>query len=97
VTSVPSSASDKKGVGILTALTCAVGVAALFALGQAVTFAWLSALPEHAPRLESLERMLWTYALLFCALVALEVKVVWMLVQRLREREPRAANGHHDL
>jgi hypothetical protein len=61
--------SPRVQAGRLLALLCAVAVATFFSLGQAITFAWLSAFPEQASRLESLAWRFWSYAALSLVLV----------------------------
>jgi hypothetical protein len=74
------------GVGRLIALLCTVAVATLFSLGQAITFAWLSAFPEQASRLESLEWRFWSYAALALVLLVVDIRIVWIILRRVLYR-----------
>jgi hypothetical protein len=65
---------------------CVVAIATFFALGQALTFAWLSALPEQASRLNSLAWRVWAYAALLLVLVVVDLRLVWMILRRLLHR-----------
>lgn len=85
---------DRWGVGRLAALLCVVAVAAFLSTGQAITFAWLSAFPEQASRLESLEWKFWIYAALSLVLVVVALKLVWLILRRMiyrgRQRAPQS-------
>lgn len=67
---------------------CVAVVATFFAMGQALTFAWLSALPEQASRLESLAWRFWSYVALSVILVVIDLGLVWVLLRR-SIRRPR--------
>jgi hypothetical protein len=60
-------------------------LAALFAAGQAVTFAWLSAFPERASQLESLEIKFWSYAAVSAALVIIDLVLLVALVRQINK------------
>ena len=61
-------------------------VAALFAVGQAITFAWLSSFPERASNLESLEFRFWGYAAIAVALVLIDLGLLVRLVRQIKGR-----------
>lgn len=79
------------GVGRLVAVLCVVAIATFFALGQAFTFAWLSAFPEQAPRLDSLAWRFCTYAALSLVLVVVDLRLAWMILRRLLHRGEQGA------
>ena len=79
------------GVGRLAALLCVVAVATFLSAGQAITFAWLSAFPEQAPRLGSLEWKFWSYAALSLVLAVVDLKLVWMIVRKVLHRGKQGA------
>lgn len=49
-----------------------------------MTLAWLSAFPEQASRLGSLEWRFWSYAALFLVLVVVDLRLAWVLRRVLR-------------
>lgn len=61
-------------------------LAALFALGQAVTFAWLSSFPERAPQLESLEVKFWSYVAIAAALVIIDLGLLVRMVRQIKAK-----------
>jgi|OpeIllAssembly_1097287.scaffolds.fasta_scaffold2525779_1 TRAP-type C4-dicarboxylate transport system permease small subunit len=63
-------------------------IAAFLSAGQAITFAWLSAFPERASQLESLEIRFWAYAAISVTLVAIAVTLIVKLVRNRK-------NGTH--
>jgi membrane protein implicated in regulation of membrane protease activity len=76
------------GVGHLAALLCLLVIATLFALGQAITFAWLSATHVDAARLESLQWRFWSYAALVMTCAVFDIVILWKIwrgVQRRRK------------
>ena len=71
-----------------------VSLAAFLAAGQAVTFAWLSAFPERASQLESLETRFWGYATVSAILVIVDLILLVRLVRRGRNRpKPKSERG----
>jgi membrane protein implicated in regulation of membrane protease activity len=62
-------------------------LAAFLAAGQAITFAWLSAFPEQASRLHTLEIKFWSYATLAVVLVIIDLGLLVRLIQQIRERK----------
>ena len=78
---------NRWGVGRLAALLCIVASAAFLSIGQAITFTWLSALPEQAARLESLEWKFWIYAALSVVLVLVAINLVWLILRRTIRRD----------
>lgn len=62
---------------------------ALFAAGQAVTVAWLSAFPERASQLEALEIKFWGYATLSAILVIIDLVLFVRLVKQIKDRVRR--------
>lgn len=64
-------------------------IAALFAAGQAITFAWLSAFPERASQLDTLEIKFWGYATLSAALVIIDLVLFVRLVKQIKTRARR--------
>lgn len=61
-----------------------VSLAAFLAAGQAVTFAWLSAFPERASQLESLEVKFWVYAIVSAILVIVDLVLLVRLVLQIK-------------
>lgn len=61
-------------------------LAALFAAGQAITFAWLSSFPEQAPQLESLEIKFWSYTVLSASLFIIDVVLLLRLKRQIAEQ-----------
>jgi membrane protein implicated in regulation of membrane protease activity len=59
---------------------------ALFAAGQAVTFAWLSSFPERASQLDALEIKFWSYATLSAVLVIIDLILLVRLVKQTKNR-----------
>jgi len=57
----------------------------LLAAGQAVTFAWLSAFPDRAEQIESLQLKFWAYVLGAVICFALEGVVIVRLVSWMRK------------
>lgn len=55
---------------------------ALFAAGQAVTFAWLSAFPERASHLDSLAFKFWVYAALCVVLLLVDFGLLIEIIRR---------------
>ena len=62
---------------------------AFLAVGQAITFAWLSAFPERASQLESLEIKFWSYSALAAVLVIIDLGLLVRLVRQIKERRSR--------
>lgn len=58
---------------------------ALFAAGQAVTFAWLSAFPERASQLDSLAFKFWIYAALCVVLLLVDFGLLIEIIRRRRK------------
>lgn len=50
---------------------------AFLALGQAITFAWLSGFPEQAPRIEVLKIKFWFYMIAALALVIVDSVIIY--------------------
>lgn len=71
-------------------LIFAVLLVALFAAGQAITFAWLSAFPERASQLESLRTRFWTYAAASAVLVVFDAVLLLNLVRKIKSRRNRS-------
>jgi hypothetical protein len=92
---------DRWSTGRLVGVLCAAAVATLFAIGQALTFAWLSALPEQASRLDALAWRFWIYAALALMLAVSDLWLVSVLLRRLLRRSSRhddakgPTSGHH--
>jgi hypothetical protein len=78
---------DRWTMGRLVGVLCATAVATFFAMGQALTFAWLAALPEQAARLDSLAWRFWVYAALSLVLVVLDVWLAVMILRRFFARK----------
>lgn len=70
----------------LVVLMVVLLLAAFLAVGQAITFAWLSAFPERASQLESLEIKFWSYAAVAVALVLIDLGLLVRLVRQIKER-----------
>jgi hypothetical protein len=68
-----------------------VFLAALLAVGQAVTFAWLSSFPERAPQLESLEVKFWGYVAITTVLVIIDVGLLVRIVRQMKAKGRNAA------
>jgi ABC-type dipeptide/oligopeptide/nickel transport system permease subunit len=79
-------ALDRLSTGRVLGVLCAAAVVTFFAMGQAVTFSWLSALPEQASRLESLAWRFWTYATLSLVLLVIDLWVASEILRRLLRR-----------
>jgi len=62
---------------------------AFLAVGQAITFAWLSAFPERASQLESLEIKFWSYAAIAATLVLIDLGLFVRLLRQIKERRRR--------
>lgn len=58
---------------------------ALFAAGQAITFAWLSAFPERASQLDSLTFKFWAYAGLCVVLILVDLGLLIEIIRRKRK------------
>ncbi len=86
-----NTARGRWGIGRLLGALCVVAVATFLAMGQALTFSWLSALPEQAERLDSLAWRFWTYAALSLVLVIVDLRLVWMILRRLLRRGEQGA------
>lgn len=65
-------------------------LAAFLAVGQAITFAWLSAFPERASQLESLEIKFWSYAVVAAVLVIIDLGLLVRLVRQIKEGRSRS-------
>jgi hypothetical protein len=76
----------RRGVGRLAALLCVTVIATLFSIGQATTFAWLSAIPAQASRIESLEWRFWIYVGLTFVLLVVDLKLIWMVLRNVLHR-----------
>lgn len=72
------------GTGRLAVLLCVLVLATLFAVGQAVTFAWLSATHVDASRVESLQWKFWSYAALAMVLAVFDVVILWRIWRGVR-------------
>jgi|GEM_PF-2333638 len=81
---------ERWSVRRLVLVLCIAAVATAFAMGQALTFAWLSALPEQASRLESLAWKFWAYAALSLILVVVDIRLVRMILRRLLRQDELA-------
>lgn len=70
-------------------------LAAFITAGQAITFVWLSAFPERASQLESLEIKFWIYAAISVALLIADVVLFVLLVRQFKEslKYSKAAKG----
>ena len=62
---------------------------AVLAAGQAITFAWLSAFPERASQIDSLEIKFWSYATLSAALVVIDVGLLVRLIRQIKDRRKK--------
>ena len=60
---------------------------ALFAVGQAITFAWLSAFPERASQLHELEVKFWSYIALAVVLVIIDLGLLVRFVRQVRQKK----------
>ena len=80
------SPDKKKSVWVLVGVIVLVAVAIVFAIGQALTFAWLSALPGREAQLPSLQIRFWSYAVGGFALLVAEVVLIVRLVKCKRKR-----------
>jgi len=60
-------------------------IAAFLAAGQAITFAWLSAFPEQASQLGSLQLKFWSYTAAAVILVLIDLVLAVRLVRQMRE------------
>lgn len=58
-------------------------LAAFLAAGQAITFAWLSAFPERASQLHTLEIKFWSYATLAVVLVIIDLGLLVRLIRQI--------------
>ena len=65
----------------LVILIVGVLVAAILAAGQAITLAWLSAFPERASQLKSLEIKFWSYVVISAVLVVIDLGLLIRLVR----------------
>ncbi len=61
-------------------------LAALLAIGQAVTFAWLSSFPERASQLASLEVKFWSYMAIAAALVVIDLGLLVRMVRQIKAK-----------
>jgi hypothetical protein len=77
---------DRWSIGRLVGVLCTFAVATFFAIGQALTFAWLTALPEQASRLDSLTWRFWFYAALSVVLVILDLWLARLILRRFPRR-----------
>ena len=71
-------------------LIFALLLVALFAAGQATTFAWLSAFPERVSQLESLRTRFWTYAVASAVLLVIDAVLLLNLVRKIIARRKRS-------
>lgn len=71
----------------LVAVMVGVLVAAFLAVGQAITFAWLSAFPERAAQLSELETKFWAYIALAVVLVIVDIGLLVRLIRQVRGRK----------
>ena len=76
---------QKLGPWPLVFLMVCLLLAALFAAGQAITTAWLSAFPERASQLGSLEIEFWSYAAVAAILVVVDLGLLVRLMRRINE------------
>jgi membrane protein implicated in regulation of membrane protease activity len=60
-------------------------IAALLATGQAITFAWLSAFPERASQLGSLQVKFWSYTAAAVILILIDLMLAVRLVREMNE------------
>ena len=67
---------------------------AFLAAGQAITFAWLSAFPERASQLDSLEIKFWSYAALSAALVIIDVGLLVRLIRQIKDRRKKSEGSN---
>jgi hypothetical protein len=74
--------STARLVGVL----CVTAVATFLSMGQAFTFAWLSALPEQASRLDLLAWRFWSYAALSLTLLLIDLWLTYVILRRLLHR-----------
>jgi len=72
------------GTLVLLASACLVGI--VLALGQATTYAWLSAFPNRAPQFDSLEWKFWTFVAIAGVLAFVDVVLFTVLILRPRRR-----------
>jgi sterol desaturase/sphingolipid hydroxylase (fatty acid hydroxylase superfamily) len=75
--------STARVVGVL----CVAAIATFLAMGQAFTFAWLSALPEQASRLDVLAWRFWSYAALSLMLLLIDLWLAYVILRRLLHRK----------
>jgi TRAP-type C4-dicarboxylate transport system permease small subunit len=68
-------------------------LAAFFAVGQAITAAWLSAFPERAAQLKSLEIKFWSYAAVAVVLVIIDLGLLVRMVRQINEKHRHADMG----
>jgi cytochrome c biogenesis protein CcdA len=61
---------------------CGVLLLAMYAMGQAVTFAWLSGFPERAFQLESLRSKVWGYGIGAIVLIAIDLILLVCLIKK---------------
>ena len=85
---------SKRSIWLQLISMVALLVAALLAAWQAVTLAWLSALPEWAAQLDMLRSKFWTYAVI--GAVALMV-CAGMLVRLVRQINRATARDNRKL
>ena len=81
------------GVGRLAVVLCVLVLTTLFAMGQAVTFAWLSATHIDALRLASLQWKFWSYAALAMVLVVFDIVILWKIWCGVRRRGKGGIDG----
>lgn len=65
-------------------------LAALFAAGQAIAFAWLSAFPEQVSQLESLRTRFWTFAAASAFLLVFDAVLLLNLVRKIKSWRNRS-------
>lgn len=77
----------KLGLGRLIVVLFSSGALTFLAAAQAFTFAWLSAFPEQAARVEALEWRFWIYLVVTILLLAIDARLVFVVFQRLVRRD----------
>ncbi len=80
------SVTKKRPTWLFVLLILILFLAILFSVGQALTFSWLSAFPERASQLRSLEVKFWVYVILAIVLAVAEVLLIMRLIRQVRQR-----------
>lgn len=83
----PSKWLDRWSTARLMGVLLVAAVATFLAMGQAFTFAWLSALPAQAARLDVLAWRFWSYAALSMVLLVIDIGLAYIILRRLLRRK----------